>query len=91
MTKSMKYSGKFIGAALAGALLVACASSNDAYEAPSYASMYDGDTYRVICTGGENRDIYVRYNALDTFYRSDGSLKPRDEFCRENAVGASQR
>lgn len=91
MNMSMKYKVKFIGTALAGALLAACASSNEAYEAPSYASMYDGDTYRVICTGAENRDIYVRYNALETFYRADDTLKTRDEFCRENAMGASQR
>ncbi|MEX0741079.1 MAG: hypothetical protein WD071_17230 [Pseudohongiella sp.] len=91
MTRPITYRLKFIAPALAGVLLTACASSNDAYEAPSYASMYDGDTYRVICTGTENRDIYVRYNALDTFYNPDGSLKSRDHFCQENASGASQR
>ena len=91
MSKSVKYRLKFSAATLAAIILAACSSSSNTYTAPSYASMYDGDTYRVICTGAENRDIYVRYNALDTFYRPDDTLKSRDEFCRENAVGASQR
>lgn len=91
MIKSMKNQLKFIVPALAGALLAACSSTNDNYTAPSYATMYNGDSYRVICTGVENRDIYVRYNALESFYHEDDTLKTRDEFCRENAFGASQR
>ncbi len=91
MTKSMNYRLKFSATALVFVLFSACAASDDDYTAPSYASMYDGDSYRVICTGGEAREIYVRYNALDTFYRPDGTLKTRDEFCRENAVGVNRR
>jgi len=91
MNKLLKFRLIYVAPILAGAFLSACASSGDNYAAPSYASMYDGDTYRVICTGAENREIYVRYNALDTFYRADDTLKTRDEFCRENAMGASQR
>ncbi|MDH7943361.1 hypothetical protein QGM61_05975 [Pseudohongiella sp. SYSU M77423] len=71
--------------------LAACASTDDGYEAPSYATMWDNDSYRVICTGVDNRDVYVRYNALDTFYHEDGTAKTRDEFCREHAAGARSR
>jgi len=91
MSNLLKFRVKFVAPILAGAFLSACASSNDSYAAPDYASMYDGDTYRVICTGAEKREIYVRYNALDTFYRPDDTLKTRDEFCRENAMGANRR
>ncbi|MBC53462.1 MAG: hypothetical protein CMQ34_06445 [Gammaproteobacteria bacterium] len=91
MIKKMRSSLKLTAVALAGTLLAACSSTNDHYTAPSYATMYNGDTYRVICTGIENQEVYVRYNALDTFYRPDETLKTRDEFCRENTVGASAR
>ncbi|HDZ07975.1 hypothetical protein [Pseudohongiella sp.] len=91
MVTPLNYYLKRIAPVLAALTLSACASSDERYEAPSYASMYDGDTYRVICTGLENRDIYVRYDALDSFYHPDGALKSRDEFCLENASGARQR
>jgi len=90
MVKPLNYRLKYIGSAFAAIMLSACASTGDGYEAPSYASMYDGDTYRVICTNAERREIYVQYNALDSFYRADGSVKSRDEFCQENASGASR-
>jgi len=90
MIKSLIYRLKYIAPAIAAVMLSACASSDDRPEAPSYATVYDNDSYRVICTGATRREIYVRYNALDSFYRDDGSLKPRDEFCRENTSGASQ-
>lgn len=91
MVTPMNYRFRYIAATAFSVVLTACASSDERFSAPSYASMYDGDTYRVICTGTENRDVYVRYNALETFYNPDGSLKSRDHFCRENASGASQR
>ncbi|HBN15846.1 MAG: hypothetical protein CMQ46_06355 [Gammaproteobacteria bacterium] len=80
------FAGLILSVGLAG-----CASSNDGLEAPSYATMWDNDSYRVICTGVDNRDVYVRYNAMDTFYNEDGTTKTRDEFCRENAAGARSR
>jgi hypothetical protein len=91
MTKPMNYRLKFIVPALAVLTLSACGSSGNRYEVPEYASMYNADSYRVICTGAVRKEIYVRYYAMDGFYHPDGSLKSRDEFCQENALGAGQR
>lgn len=78
---------KFLAPVLTGILLAACASSDPVRRAPMYADMIDSVTYRVTCTDTSVREIYVRQERVDTFFRPDGSEKTREEFCRENAVG----
>lgn len=92
MIKPMNYRLKFIAPALAVLALSACGSSDVRYKVPPYAFVYDSDSYQVICTGIERKEIYVQHTALDTFYHADGSLKSRDELCQENELlGAGQR
>lgn len=91
MYTSLKSGMKFGFPVLAAIALSACATSGEGRKVPTYASMLDVDTYRVICQDTSPKEIYVRYNATDTFYREDGSEKTRSEFCRENEVGAVSR
>lgn len=80
----LKYTTSF----LVAMLLTACTTTGDSIQAPSYARMYDNDTYQVICLEASRKEVYVRYDALDTFLRADGSLKSRSEFCQENTYRA---
>jgi hypothetical protein len=72
-------------------LLVACASSEQIRQAPLYAVRADIDSFRVTCLESSARALYVRYDAVDTFYHADGSEKTREEFCQESSFGSINR
>lgn len=88
MPSCVKRQMRYAGAMLAAAVLTACASPGEPRQAPAYASMLDADTYRVICMGSSPKEIYVRYDAMDTFLHQDGSEKTRAEFCQDSRYGA---
>lgn len=88
MPNYVKQRMTYAGAMLTATLLTACALPGEPRQAPAYASMMDADTYRVICMGASPKEIYVRYDALDTFLHQDGSEKTRAEFCQDGRYGA---
>lgn len=75
---------------VASLLLAACASNGEIRRAPSYAIMLDTQSYQVLCPNLGVREIYVRFDNVDTFYHADGREKTREEFCAESNVGASR-
>ena len=76
---------------LAGLLVAACTSNSDVRRPPDYAVMLNSTMYQVMCPNLGVREIYVRFDAIDTFYHADGRAKTRDEFCAESATGAQQQ
>lgn len=91
MTNKTEGRVKYAAPILLTMLLTACGSSGDIRQAPRYAAISGSDSYRVTCMENSGREIYVRYNALDTFFHPDGSEKTREEFCRENSPGGFDR
>ena len=73
---------------VASLLLVACASNREIRRAPDYAIMLDTEVYQVLCPNLGVREIYVRFDNVDTFYHADGRAMTREEFCSQSNVGA---
>lgn len=91
MSNILQQHAKLLAAGLAGAMLVACATSGDARRPPNYAAPASTDAYRVNCWDTTRRELYVRYDMVDTFYHPDGTVKTQQEFCDETPYGRMQR
>lgn len=82
---------KLLTAGIVGALLVACTAATDVRRPPNYAAPASVDAYRVNCWDTTRRELYVRYDMVDTFYHPDGTVKTQQEFCDETPYGRMRR
>ncbi len=63
--------------------MIACtASDGERMQAPPYARPV-GLNYSVTCDDAVRREIIVLENRLSAFYKTDGTVMTRDEFCDE--------
>ncbi len=71
-------------AVLAGVLSCSSGNSERFRQAPAYASPVGTESWSVLCHDVERREIIVMENRTSTFYKEDGSVMTREEFCAQN-------